>query len=592
MKSLKNLMIVTFFMTSTLCLMIEEVCTEYETFNEKHKDPLKNRSLRQSLRESVNGFLDWNGQQMLVKVYDLIDDKNLQDYADKLHSNRQSFYDCSFQKSQSNQKSVAVYIIQEALIFKVCKNHDTFNQDYINQLSSKSVSQVLEEGTKILQEKDYYETLTVQWDAKLFKAKTRVFFETRELERYAEILIDNKGNFIDCAYEFNPLYIDLNQNQRKAFKIIIIEESPKIINLCKDLNTFNRIYSQKLNSKSLIDVVRRGDKLGEGGNGINYKVMWGNIPVAAKHITSKISHADVLSDEIEIFKNLQGDEHIPKFYDCAYNYSQNNIDIFIIQELLAYDLDNKALKIEMRTDKRKREQFLRDLFLSLKAVHDKRIGHNDIKEPNIMMDFNKKIKLIDFGLSDDFGKYSNYSTQCYDMPRGQNSRSNNNYIMGPGQDIYSMAITAATFLNSWNGVCFEYNKLNCGKTINTNNCLKAIKGSISSVMKQYFSTPIKTEYVLSSCKDVGCIILSCIKFDVDQIPSLDDILEKFESILNPKVIQNIEVEADEEILKPLENNPLEIDQKRYAEKKINKKKIKRNFIEENKMKFAGKNIKI
>ena len=216
--------------------------------------------------------------------------------------------------------------------------------------------------------------------------------------------------------------------------------------------------------------------------------------------------------------------------------------IFIIQEKLAFDLESeKFLNIYKDLNSEKKAKLYKNLFYSLKSVHDKNLVHNDIKEANIMMTEDLRIKLIDFKLSGLIGQETFASTYCYDFPKNFNRGSSTN-VNHPAFDVYSMAVTCATMVVGFDQLCINYIESGCFEGNNSLTCFNILKKKVNGAMNSLFGTQEQRVYSLDQCTDYGCIILACIKFNITEIPSLDDVLRAFDNVKNmvvPKVQINL-----------------------------------------------------
>ena len=285
--------------------------------------------------------------------------------------------------------------------------------------------------------------------------------------------------------------------------------------------------------------------------------------IALKYIKQEGNEnlADIFASEIQILKELQGNS-VPIFYKCMYKitkinnnnkiYNRNGpsygrrppqkklIEIFIIQEQLDKDLYKNNLDWLLQRPLEDRLSFYKTLYQSLKEIHSKEILHNDIKPANMMKNFKGETKIIDFGLSGKFSQLTNRSTDCYDFPKTLNYRRQTTQINNPGFDLYSMAVSIGVMETSEESICANVFDKVCKNQLE---CFNEVRNRLFDVFETVFYTPYKENYILEECEDYGCVFLSCIKNDVKQIPSLDDVLEAFDWI--PKILAKKEQERKE-----------------------------------------------
>ena len=367
----------------------------------------------------------------------------------------------------------------------------------------------------------------------------------------------------------------------KSFLLIITLLTHKTVliqlaDTCLDIIAFNNKFASELENKSIMDIYSSLDDnsfKGKGGNGKTYKINWGSEEVALKIVKvpnlfrDQIKEEDeLLADELNFLEIVNTDlsaaknsppEHVPKYLPkhCTYLVSKSsdqfgkfNIYLFIIQELLKFDLTSKNfLDIHFSNSIEKRSILYRNLFLSLKDIHNHKIVHNDIKPANLMMKEDGTIKIIDFGLSGFINTEAYYSTKCLDFPKqmikGQQTTTD---YMRTNFDIYSMAITIAMLeinsKSSFMNLCETYINAACYRGNKSYNCLFIIKDSVFGVMNRSFGTQrvANLDYNINDCTDVGCIVMSCVTFQCSNIPTLKDIDLAFERIFNPQVRNNVQ----------------------------------------------------
>ena len=134
--------------------------------------------------------------------------------------------------------------------------------------------------------------------------------------------------------------------------------------------------------------------IGEGAFGKVYKGKYLENSVAIKKIklrekTQEI--LDILLNEIKVIKKADN-PNIPKFYGIMKRKNHYN--------LIFEFISGKTLKdLYPNISNKEKISVLYDLSEILEQFHSKQLIHRDIKPGNIMINDDKKVKLIDFGIS-------------------------------------------------------------------------------------------------------------------------------------------------------------------------------------------------
>lgn len=113
-----------------------------------------------------------------------------------------------------------------------------------------------------------------------------------------------------------------------------------------------------------------------------------NRTVVIKKMQDKIT----AKKEVEILKMLQDCPYIVTFYTRIEQMYQYNI---IMEYIDGWNL----LKYGIIDDYGDAKHIFKQIALAIQHCHKNNVIHNDIKPDNIMIDKNKNVKLIDFGLS-------------------------------------------------------------------------------------------------------------------------------------------------------------------------------------------------
>lgn len=383
-------------------------------------------------------------------------------------------------------------------------------------------------------------------------------------------------------------------------------------NMCRDSTTFNQSFQTELGGHTLEqlfttqEVKPTGDNipifLGNGAHGATYSYIWGGKKIAIK-VIKKFIVEDTLSNLVEELKTgyyLNDVETTPNYYECAYLFrkmldkngtERDHVTVFILQELMDHNLDNRELITWLKgTTIDNKGAFYKSLFQALGPIHNKGISHNDIKPDNIMIGQNpdpdtrlfSPVKIIDFGLSEDFGKGIFHSTICYDLYKREGD------VFDEKFDIYAMAISIAEMETNFDKICGDWIDKKCiqkGSNEKASNaCLQIMKNSMYKIMNPIFETPKPASNIfhINECIDYGCILLSIIKSNSSKVPTLENVLKAFDNVANH--VEPIPSEAGSEEENFIQDIPREVyNQPQLARTRQggNLKRQKRDFQAEN-----------
>jgi serine/threonine protein kinase len=138
-----------------------------------------------------------------------------------------------------------------------------------------------------------------------------------------------------------------------------------------------------------------------------------NLPVAIKSVsksqlTSRQKRTQ-MTREISFLKLLHH-PLVAEFYETI----EDEKNIYIIMEFLENGSLTDLIKKKGNIPENIAQKYFAEIFASIEYLHDEiRISHRDLKPQNIMLDRNNNIRLIDFGLSNQFGrKKDTFKTKC------------------------------------------------------------------------------------------------------------------------------------------------------------------------------------
>lgn len=134
------------------------------------------------------------------------------------------------------------------------------------------------------------------------------------------------------------------------------------------------------------------------------------------YIIQALKHIPGISEIVEIGYATSEDKRI---WNAHYSISMLKYDITLREWLKRGPLYQERMKI------------LRELVAIIYAIHSSNIIHGDLKLENIMLNSNKKVRIIDWGLSgpDGYAK-TNLTTSIYRAPKTYNSFSDDIYALG------------------------------------------------------------------------------------------------------------------------------------------------------------------
>jgi predicted Ser/Thr protein kinase len=192
----------------------------------------------------------------------------------------------------------------------------------------------------------------------------------------------------------------------------------------------------------LKDRYRIDDEIGEGGMGVVYRAedLHLNRLVAIKFVNPKTSSeptsVDAANDEFAVLARLSH-RNIVDIKD--YGYTEQGT-LFLVMEYV----DGQSLEKHMNhggVPSSRRRQFIAELCEAVDYLHRNNVIHLDLKPSNILIDPDKHVRLIDFGLAQHLIASHNIRprghTAAYASPEqlGESAEP-----IGPQSDIYSLGM--------------------------------------------------------------------------------------------------------------------------------------------------------
>ena len=267
------------------------------------------------------------------------------------------------------------------------------------------------------------------------------------------------------------------------------------INICEEYENKNNVskeYKQDINIlKNDINQFQIKEIIGEG--------MFGKVKLAIHLLTNekvaikifdkgKINskkEKEYIEREISILKKLNHYNTIKLF-----NLIQNDDFIYLIQEYIS----GKELLHFIENNENLSEKDICKLYQQIisgiEYMHEIGIAHRDLKLENILLNYKKDIKIIDFGLSNKYDRdidellHSSCGSPCYAAPemiKGMEYHGINTDIWSSGIILYIMLCKKFPFNDKNNSKLYQ--KILSGKFLIPNNLSNEAKDLIINLLK-------------------------------------------------------------------------------------------------------------
>ena len=265
--------------------------------------------------------------------------------------------------------------------------------------------------------------------------------------------------------------IIIEQNSSKEFYVLNSEDYRKY-----SYSYTNPLYNSRINyndnpllHRKYIGQFILGEKLGQGTFGV---VVLGTHQLTGEKVAVKILEKEKIIQEadktriereIKILKNMRHN-NIVHLYDVKETASSLYIIMEYVQgkELFDFIVDKKRLsEIEACN-------FYQQIISGIEYLGKIKVVHRDIKPENLLLDNKKKIKIVDFGLSNIYPNNELLKTACGspcyaapEMINGELYKGLNADIWSSGIVLYAMLCGYLPFEDSDNEVL--YKKITSGK---------------------------------------------------------------------------------------------------------------------------------
>ena len=276
--------------------------------------------------------------------------------------------------------------------------------------------------------------------------------------------------------------------------------------------------------------------------------------------------------EMKMLSELDN-EHIIKVYQI---YENERNYLIIMEYCSGGELFNYIVE-KQRLSEDEASYFYYQLIQGVEYIHSKGIAHRDLKPENLLLDQNKKLKIIDFGLSNYFDGEKKLETPCgspcYASPEMVGGNKYDGFLIdiwASGIILFAMLCGYLPFEDDNNDILF---KQILGGKIEYPKYLSEIS---KDLMKKIIETNPKKRIIIDDIKKHPFFLngkkIYEKKFKKMKVKSLKEI--HYEHLLNN--IKN-EKEVDINILninnsKKKEKNDLDIISKKYIQTEVNYKK--------------------
>ena len=248
--------------------------------------------------------------------------------------------------------------------------------------------------------------------------------------------------------------------------------------------------------------------IGKGSQGIVRKGLWGEVIVAVKSIKVNFNDHKRILNEIYILNKIQHENIIKMLavypskdhYNILMEYFDGDSldDILFNSRLNMVDGESDYKSIQFNLDVKNHIGY--QILKAVKYLHDNRIIHGDIQVPNILVNSNYDIKLIDFGISK-FEYLTENSNNLYDKVYGITDKIYIEILIG-----YDIWFTAKVLIEIYNEVReFALPYLNSQNYIpNVTNVPEFLKNILIACFNADYKTRPTIKFILKAYDNELC----------------------------------------------------------------------------------------
>uniref|UniRef100_A0A7N0TR88 Protein kinase domain-containing protein n=1 Tax=Kalanchoe fedtschenkoi TaxID=63787 RepID=A0A7N0TR88_KALFE len=170
--------------------------------------------------------------------------------------------------------------------------------------------------------------------------------------------------------------------------------------------------------------------------------------------------------------------------------------------------------------------------------HDPPIFHRDIKSSNILLDYNLKSKVADFGLSR-LGEveFSHISTAPQGTPGYLDPQYHQNFQLSDKSDVYSFGVVLVEIITGLKAVDFSrhQDEVNLASLVID----RIGKGRLDEIIDPFLE-PQSDPWILSSIHKVAELAFRCLTYHRDMRPTMSEVLEELEQIRIARFLESDE----------------------------------------------------
>ncbi|XP_008790198.2 wall-associated receptor kinase-like 14 [Phoenix dactylifera] len=278
------------------------------------------------------------------------------------------------------------------------------------------------------------------------------------------------------------------------------------------------------------DAFSESQRLGTGAYGTVYAGKLGNDKLVA---IKKIKHRDAdgivqVMNEIKLLSSVSHPNLVRLLGCCIERGEQILVYEFMPNGTLAQHLQRErgpalpwTVRLGIAAETAQAIAYLHS------AIHPP-IYHRDIKSSNILLDFNYKSKVADFGLSRiAMTESSHISTAPQGTPGYLDPQYHQNFHLSDKSDVYSFGVVLVEIITALKAV--DFNRVQSEVNLAALAIDKIGRGSVDEIIDPCLD-PNRDAWTLSSIHKVAELAFRCLAFHRDMRPSMTEVADELEQI--------------------------------------------------------------